>query len=256
MGRPFFTIILPIHRGPAYLPLSVASVLDQTCPDFELFIVEDGAPPETHDLAVSMAEGDERIRVFRYPKGRRHGEEHRATAMKEAQGEIVTHINDDSLWMPDHLAAIRDLSGPMEFGHTLLTRVDQKGRIGSLTSYLEDRDTRERMLAKLFNVMNMCNTFYRREAYESLTEKWHPAPEDTWTDLYMWRKFLELPLRFGTIHRCTTLFFDYPVNYSDDDSVRQIDQWRHRTRTIVGRARVRWKVRRIHQKARKRHLRR
>ncbi len=40
----------------------------------------------------------------------------------------------------------------------------------------------------------------------------------------MWRKFLRENLRFGTIYTSSTVFFNYPKNFSDNESVKRIEQ--------------------------------
>ena len=244
--NPFFTIILPVHRGPIYLPLSVSSVLSQTLGNFELFIVLDGAPQETYDCAKSLANSDSRITVFQFPKGKRHGEEHRATALSEARGVMITQIDDDCLWMPDNLEIIQQCCRKIDFGHTLHTVIKSDGRIFSPRSYLEQSAVRKRMLRKNFNMIDTCNVFYTREAYESLPEKWAPAPANIATDLHMWRKFLRENLRFGTIFASSSLVFPYPKNFSDETSRNRIEQWLHKVQRTEERALVRERVMRIH----------
>lgn len=245
MNTPYFTIILPIHREPLYLPLSVESVMNQSFGNFELFIVLDGAPDETYNCAKKFSTSDDRIKVFKFSKGKRHGETHRASALKEASGQVITHINDDSLWLPDHLATIYKDGANFDFGHTLHTRILKDDKIKSTTKYLENPKIKDKMLSEHLNIANMCDVFYTRETYINLPEKWTPAPEDIWSDLYMWRKFLKQNIKFGTIHRPTALFFDYPKNYSDEESYNRINKWLQQIKTSNGCSNIRGEVKKI-----------
>ena len=243
---PSFTVLLPVHRGPVYLPLAVSSVLSQTMESFELFIVLDGAPQETYDCAKTLAESDSRIKVFRFAKGDRHGEEHRAAALAEAQGKIIAQIDDDCLWMPDNLEIICRRGQQMDFGHTLHTAIKADDRIYSPRSYLEQPSVRKRMLRKRWNVVDTCNVFYTRATYEALPEKWAPAPKNIATDLHMWRKFLRQDLRFGTIFASSSLVFFYPKNFSDEASRSRIEQWQHKIQSVEECTLIRERVMRIH----------
>lgn len=245
-NTPYFTIILPIHRQPTYLPLSVASVLNQSFKNFELFIILDGAPEETYDCAKEFSKSDDRIKVFKFPKGKRHGEAHRARALEEAGGKVITHINDDSLWFADHLAIIHKYGSHLDFGHTLHTEITENDKITSITRYLEQQKTRNTILSKHHNFANMCDVFYSRKAYQNLNEKWSPAPEDIATDQYMWEKFLEEKSRLGTIYTCTALFFDYPKNFSDEKSYRHIKKWLKKIKTDEAVSMIRSEVEKIH----------
>ena len=244
--NPFFSIILAVHRGPIYLPLSVSSVLSQALESFELFIVLDGAPQDTYDCARSLADSDGRIKVFQFSKGKRHGEEHRASALAEARGQVIAHIDDDCLWMPDNLQIIQKFCQKIDFGHTLQTAIKSDGRIFSPRSYLEQPAARKRMLRKNFNMIATSNVFYTRAAYESLPEKWAPAPANIATDLHMWRKFLREDLRFGTIFAGSSLVFPYPINFSDEASRNRIEQWLNKIQSAEELALVRERVMRIH----------
>ena len=86
MSDPTFTILLPVHRPPAMLPFAINSVLAQERRDFELFVICDGAPPETAACAQEFAAKDPRVRVFAHPKGERNGELYRDQALRERPG--------------------------------------------------------------------------------------------------------------------------------------------------------------------------
>src|SRR5262245_9622431 len=98
---PLFAILLPITRPPAVLPLAIESVLAQTIADFELLVICDGAPPETVACAEDYAGRDPRVKVFAHPKGARHGEAYRHSALATSDARYVAHICDDDLWMPN-----------------------------------------------------------------------------------------------------------------------------------------------------------
>ncbi len=190
MTSPLFTIILAIHRPPLLLPFAVESVLRQTVQDFELFIVCDGAPEETVRLAETYAAGDRRIRVYPFPKGERHGEAHRDTALKDARSTYVAHLADDDIWLPNHLSELELLLKSCDFGNLLQADVHPNGRIKLRTGSLGDPATRDRMLKEKWNLFGPSAVGYRLDAYRALPLGWSPAPEDIWTDLHMWRKFL------------------------------------------------------------------
>jgi succinoglycan biosynthesis protein ExoW len=190
MTSPLFTIILAINRPPLLLPFAIESALRQTVQDFELFIVCDGAPEETVKLAETYAAGDDRIKVYPFPKGQRHGEAHRDTALKDARSTYVAHLADDDLWLPNHLSELELLLKTCDFGNLLQTDVHPSGRIKLHTGSLGDPATRDRMLKEKWNLFGPSTAGYRLEAYRALPVGWSPAPEDIWTDLHMWRRFL------------------------------------------------------------------
>jgi glycosyltransferase involved in cell wall biosynthesis len=211
MSDVAFTILLPVHRPPALLPYAIASVQAQERQDFELFVVCDGAPPETAALARQCAAGDTRIRVFEHPKGERNGELYRHQALREAHGQYVCQIADDDLWLPNHLTEMDSLLRTVDFGHICQVWVtpDEKLHVGRHD--LSDRAIRQRMLTENWNFFGPTTAGYRLSAYRSLPEGWSPAPREIASDLFMWRKFLACSeLRVGTRYAITSVHLAAP----------------------------------------------
>ena len=44
---PYFSLIMTVYNGEKYLKAAVKSILQQTCTDFELLIVDDGSTDST-----------------------------------------------------------------------------------------------------------------------------------------------------------------------------------------------------------------
>lgn len=208
-ARPDFTVILPVVRPPDFLPYAVRSVLAQTVSSLELWIVCDGAPTTTVREAEALARSDARVRVAAFSKGEGHGEEHRATVLRQARGSKVAHLGDDDLWFPDHLDVLSGLLDRVDFGNVLQVRVLPDGTLWAPTAgHLRDPWCRERMRRRRWNFFGPTEAGYRMSAYRSLPHGWRPAPEGVYSDLHMWRQFLEQPdLRFGSTFAVTALKF-------------------------------------------------
>lgn len=187
-----FTVLLCIHREPVLLPFAIETVLWQSHENFELFVVCDGAPPETVRCAREFAERDPRIRVFEFAKGERNGERHRDAVLALASGEFVAHIAYDDLWFPDHLRELAALLAEVEFGNLVLMGMGPDGVPVYFPGDLSDPDLRARLLSERWNFFGPTVAGYRLATYRRLPEGWAPAPPDVWTDLHMWRKFLRL----------------------------------------------------------------
>lgn len=227
-----FTILLPVCRPPALLPFAVQSVRRQRRTDWELFIICDGAPPETVAMAGEFARTDARIRVRAHPKGERHGEVHRHHALLEATGALVCQIADDDLWLPHHLDEIEALLGAADFGHVLQVAVNRSGEVSVIPSDLGQREQRERMLRERYNTFGPTVCGYRRTAYAALGTGWGPAPKEIWSDLFMWRKFLAAPgLVYATRMAVTALSFPSPDRTDMDlvERAAETARWSERT---------------------------
>jgi glycosyltransferase involved in cell wall biosynthesis len=193
MSKPEFTVLLPVHRPPHFLPYAIESVLAQEHRDFELLVICDGAPEATASCAREAARRDARIRVHVHPKGERHGEAYRHQALQSAEGRYVCHISDDDLWFPNHLSEMARLLQEVDFGNVPQVRILVNGAAFVQLGDLALEATRARMRGSQFNFFGPTHAGYRLETYRRLPEGWTPAPPGLWTDLHMWRKFLALP---------------------------------------------------------------
>jgi glycosyltransferase involved in cell wall biosynthesis len=228
MTDPAFTILLPVNRPPALLPYAIASVLAQERRDFELFVICDGAPPETAEVARRHAAEDPRIRVFEHPKGERHGEIYRDQALREARGEFVCQLGDDDLWLPNHLSEMAALLEQCDFGNLAQVEIRPDDRLELLAGNLADSETRQAIMSEPCNFFGPTATGYRLTAYRTLPIGWSPAPLDVATDLFMWRKFLAREgLRFGSRVIVTSVKFSaqYRRDWSLDQRRAEIADW-------------------------------
>jgi glycosyltransferase involved in cell wall biosynthesis len=208
MTDPAFTILLPVYRPAAMLPFAINSVLAQERRDFELFVICDGAPPETVACAQEFAARDPRVRVFAHPKGERNGELYRDQALREAGGKFICQLGDDDLWLPNHLGEMAKLLEDVDFGHLPQVEVPPDGLVRIRPGTLCDPGIRQRMLTSLLNIFGPTVAGYRLDAYRALPHGWSPAPLDVHSDLFMWRKFLaQSGLRFGARIAVTSLKF-------------------------------------------------
>lgn len=222
------TVLIPSHEHGNLLGLAAASALEQSVEDLEVFIVLDGANPETAAVARSLANEDARVRVFVNPKGERHGEAHRHRALAEAQGRIVCYLSDDDLWFPDHVEYLEGLLAGADFAHSVPAVVGVDGNLS--TPYigdLTDRAHREFIMGGR-NFIPLSNGAHTLAAYRSLPEGWTPAPPDLYTDLHMWQKFVAAPeLRLTSGGRPTVLHFPSPArrDMSLEERLSELTSW-------------------------------
>jgi glycosyltransferase involved in cell wall biosynthesis len=98
---PRFTVLMPTHYRPDVIGFAIESVLRQSEPDFELFVVGDGVGDDTR-AAVGRYD-DPRLRFFDMPKAAGFGYANRNVALKQAGGRYVAFAADDDLMFPDQL---------------------------------------------------------------------------------------------------------------------------------------------------------
>ncbi|KPQ40404.1 MAG: Glycosyltransferases involved in cell wall biogenesis [Phormidium sp. OSCR] len=98
---PKISLILNSYNPSHYLQLAIESVLQQTYPDFELLIWDDGSSDDSLDIARSLAATDERVRVIAAPH-RGRGEALKA-AISATTGDYLGWIDRDDILLPNAL---------------------------------------------------------------------------------------------------------------------------------------------------------
>ncbi len=91
-----FSVIVPVYNAQIYLHECVQSVLGQTCPDFELLLVDDGSTDESGALCDGYAQEDARVRVFHQPNAGQAAARNRA--LDAARGRYVLFLDADDFF--------------------------------------------------------------------------------------------------------------------------------------------------------------
>ncbi len=102
MADLLVSIILTTWNRAALLPRAIASVQAQTYEHWELIVVDDGSTDETGQLLASISASDKRIHTFHHPN--MGPARSRNAGMRLAKGDIVTFLDSDDEYAPEHLA--------------------------------------------------------------------------------------------------------------------------------------------------------
>lgn len=94
------SIIMPSYNASAFIEESIASVRNQTNPNWELIIVDDCSSDNTVEIVKGIQ--DERIRLYRNEKNCGAAVS-RNKALREAKGRYIAFLDSDDLWEPTKL---------------------------------------------------------------------------------------------------------------------------------------------------------
>jgi glycosyltransferase involved in cell wall biosynthesis len=98
------SVVIPAYNRAGSLSRAVQSVMDQTCRDLEVLVVDDGSTDGTPQVAAGLAAGDGRIRCHRH-ESNRGAQAARNTGIRQARGEWVAFLDSDDELLPDSLEA-------------------------------------------------------------------------------------------------------------------------------------------------------
>ncbi len=112
------SVIVPVHNGAKYLGEALESILAQTRPAEEIWVVDDGSRDDSVAVATRFAGRGVRC-VSQPPGGAATARNHGVTL---ATGSLLAFLDADDLWAPDKLASqwaalAEEPSLDMVFGH-------------------------------------------------------------------------------------------------------------------------------------------
>ena len=87
------SVIIPVYNVEAYLDRCIESVINQTYPELEIILVDDGSPDNCPAMCDEWAEKDPRIRVIHQENGGLSAA--RNAGIKAATGEYIAFVDSD-----------------------------------------------------------------------------------------------------------------------------------------------------------------
>ena len=96
---PLISVIMPCFNAEKYLLSSIGSVFDQTYPNLELIVINDGSTDNS--LQILQTIDDDRLHVLNQNNaGVCHARNH---GIQVANGELIAFLDADDTWHPDCL---------------------------------------------------------------------------------------------------------------------------------------------------------
>lgn len=104
---PLVSIAMATYNAGTYLREQMTSLLDQTYPNIEIVISDDGSTDGTYAVLERFAELDARVRVL--PQGARLGfNGNFARCFAACRGEYISPCDQDDRWQPQKTARLLD----------------------------------------------------------------------------------------------------------------------------------------------------
>lgn len=104
--KPLFSVIIPLYNKAQFISDTVNSVLRQTCPQFELIVVDDGSTDHGAKIVADSFE-DKRIKLIRKKNGGVSSA--RNMGVREAKGEFIYFLDADDTMVVDCLECFEKL---------------------------------------------------------------------------------------------------------------------------------------------------
>ena len=192
------TIVLPVYNVEKYIKDCVESIINQTCKDFELIVVDD----ETKDKSITIAEellscSNIEYRIIHRPNGGLAAA--RNTGIKAAKGDYICFVDSDDVVNPTY---IETLMKDIETNHVSLAIAnfkwvtDEDKKVFDLSDEQGKLVDKKDFLFKILNrkVFNYFGCFMISRSYILEHELWFDETVFFGVDqAYMWRLMVEVP---------------------------------------------------------------
>ncbi|WP_343636914.1 glycosyltransferase [Fluviicola sp.] len=101
----FLSIIIPTYNRAHLIEHTLKSVLDQSCDDFEVIIIDDGSSDNTEEVVRPYL--SEKVRYLRIPNSERGAARNRGTEL--AKGAYLNWFDSDDEMRSNHVAQVKEL---------------------------------------------------------------------------------------------------------------------------------------------------
>lgn len=101
MKNNLVSIITPCYNGEKYIAETIESVLNQTYPDWEMIIVDDGSQDKSAEIVERYQKKDSRIKFLQQTNAGSAAA--RNNGIRHANGRYIALLDADDIWKPNFL---------------------------------------------------------------------------------------------------------------------------------------------------------
>lgn len=108
MNKPLVSVIIPTYNRGHIIERAINSILEQTCQDFEIIVVDDNSKDNTIRLLTDLVKKDPRIRYLQNNE-QKGAQFSRNKGIKSANGKWIAFLDSDDYWLRCSLEARLDI---------------------------------------------------------------------------------------------------------------------------------------------------
>ncbi|WP_430406160.1 glycosyltransferase family 2 protein [Fluviicola sp.] len=111
----FLTIVIPTYNRAHLIENTLKNVLNQTCDDFEVIIIDDGSTDNTEEILQPYL--SEKVRYLRILNSERGAARNRGTEL--AKGDYINWFDSDDEMLEQHVASAKELASKHQYPEVL-----------------------------------------------------------------------------------------------------------------------------------------
>lgn len=98
---PLVSVVIPAYNAEAFIEAAITSVLEQTYPQLEVLVVDDGSRDRTAEQVKAIARRDQRVMLLQQANAGVAAA--RNLGIRHAKGEFIAPLDADDVWYPQNL---------------------------------------------------------------------------------------------------------------------------------------------------------
>ena len=99
-NAPAVSIVITAYNYAQYLPLAIRSILNQTCNDYEVIIINDGSTDNTDEVVEEFL-ANQRVQYIKQKNFGQAAAKNRG--IRNSTGEFIAFLDADDLWRKDKI---------------------------------------------------------------------------------------------------------------------------------------------------------
>jgi len=100
--QPLVSVIMPCYNGEKFIGEAIESVINQTCKNWELIVVDDGSTDNSKEIIRQYCIADKRIQYIQHKKNKGIPFA-RNTGIRASKGEYIALLDQDDKWLSNKL---------------------------------------------------------------------------------------------------------------------------------------------------------
>lgn len=207
-ANPKVSVIVPVYRAERFVSKCIDSILNQTYPNWELILVDDGSPDNSGSICDEYAAKDSRIRVFHKDNGGVSSA--RNLGIEKATGDWLMFVDADDWLNVKTISSCRPFFDDSDIIRFSLSVVNE-GRKEEVKLFELNDMTKEEYISRIVSidtVLGVWGGFYRRDLVNKNTIRFDPSlvcGED-------WVVLLKCVLKAHRIHYVNEPLYYYSRN--------------------------------------------
>ncbi|WP_455640378.1 glycosyltransferase family 2 protein [Parabacteroides sp.] len=136
ISNVIFSVIIPVYNSELYLEKCLDSLLEQSYPDFEVLLIDDGSTDKSGAICDEYAKKDTRFRVFHQKNEGVSAARNKGLSV--ARGKYISFVDSDDWVTPDYLKVYADARAAFDYDLVYIEMVIVLGNEKSTPFSLKD----------------------------------------------------------------------------------------------------------------------